>query len=83
VRKLQTVKDLAKLFHKHENTIYRWIVEDHLFPNAFRVKDGWYVPESDVEKLMKAGKVESNGDAPASKLGQKRVSAGFVKGWRE
>jgi predicted DNA-binding transcriptional regulator AlpA len=83
VRKLQTVKDLAKLFQKHENTIYRWIVEDHLFPNAFRVKDGWYVPESDVERLMRAGKVESNGGGAGGKVGEKPPRAGFVKGWRE
>jgi hypothetical protein len=38
MRQLQTVKDLATLFQKHENTIYRWITEDRLFPNAFRIK---------------------------------------------
>jgi transposase len=28
VRKLLTVKELAALFQKHENTIYRWLIED-------------------------------------------------------
>ena len=34
MRELHTVKDLAKLFHKHENTIYLWITEDRLFPQC-------------------------------------------------
>ena len=46
--KFYTVKMLAQLFIKHENTIYRWIVNDKLFPHALRVKDGWFIPSSDV-----------------------------------
>ena len=57
MRPLQTVRDLATLFQKHENTIYRWIIEDRLFPHAFKVKDGWYVPESDVRRVMRDGHV--------------------------
>ena len=56
MRKLHTVRDLATLFQKHENTIYKWIIEDLLFPNAFKVKDGWYVPESDVRQLIRSGR---------------------------
>jgi len=55
VRRFQTVKDLADLFGKHRNTIYKWIVEDRLFPHAFKVKDGWFVTESDVRNLIKQG----------------------------
>jgi hypothetical protein len=82
MRQLQTVKDLAELFQKHENTIYKWIVEDHLFPNAFKVKDGWYVPLSDVERLMKAGRVENGGPEKEEKPRQRPPREGFVKGWR-
>lgn len=82
MRQLQTVKDLAELFQKHENTIYKWIVEDHLFPNAFKVKDGWYVPLSDVERLMKAGRVESGGSEKEEKPRQRPPRDGFVKNWR-
>jgi hypothetical protein len=56
VQKLQTVRDLVNLFQKHENTIYRWLTEDRLFPNAFKVKDGWYVPESDMRRVMRDGR---------------------------
>lgn len=52
MQKLYTVRLLTELFHRHPNTIYRWITEDHLFPHAFRVKDGWYVPERDVRSLI-------------------------------
>ena len=55
MRKLLTVKDLCELFQKYENRIYRWITEDRLFLNAFRVKDGWYVPKRDIYRLMREG----------------------------
>ena len=52
MRKLQTVKDLSRIFQKHENTIYKWITEDRLFPNAFKVKNGWYVTESIIVRAI-------------------------------
>jgi hypothetical protein len=56
MQKLYTVQDLCKLFSKHVNTIRTWI-EDGVFPHAFKVKDGWYVPERDVRALMKASQI--------------------------
>jgi hypothetical protein len=56
VRKLQTARDLAALFGKNPNTIYKWIIEDRLFPTAFKVKDGWYVTDVDVRRLIRAGR---------------------------
>ena len=50
--KYLTVKDLAELFQKHENTIYKWLDDGTIFPNARRVKDGWKVPDSDIELLQ-------------------------------
>jgi hypothetical protein len=69
MRKIQTVKDLAELFGKHKNTVYKWIVEDRLFPNAFKVKDGWYIPENDITRLLRAGRTHAadlRTDAPPS-----------------
>jgi hypothetical protein len=54
MQKLFTVRMLAELFQKHENTIYLWITIDRLLPNAFQIKGGWYVPESDVKHLMRS-----------------------------
>lgn len=49
--KLFTVSLLASLFSRSDNTIRGWIA-DGVFPRAFKVKDGWYVPEADVKKIM-------------------------------
>ena len=49
--KLFTVKEVAEHFHKRPKTIWRWIAAG-MFPNAKKVKDGWYIPEPDVEKAF-------------------------------
>lgn len=67
MRKFQTVRDLAVMFQKHENTIYKWITADRLFPNAFKVKAGWYVPQNDVIRLMKSRR-DSATPAPRSTM---------------
>jgi hypothetical protein len=45
---------LAKIFHRNAETMYQWLADGSVFPNAFRVKDGWFVPEKDVKQLMKS-----------------------------
>jgi predicted site-specific integrase-resolvase len=81
VSKLLTVKNLCDLFQRDEDTIRRWIKDGDVFPNAFKVKDGWYVPVSDVKKLMK-----KNSDvSPAEETEQtrrQRPPARFVTGWK-
>jgi predicted site-specific integrase-resolvase len=52
-----TIKQLSQYFHRSPRTLYRWIHEGVLFPHAYRVKDGWYVPKRDVLKLMKPSKI--------------------------
>lgn len=59
MRKFQTGRDLAELFGKHENTIYKWIIEDRLFPNAFQVKRGWYVPAGDLQRVIRTGRASA------------------------
>ena len=51
--KLYTVKAAATLFSRHEKSILIWI-EEGLFPNAFQVKRGWYIPESDIRRVMRS-----------------------------
>lgn len=57
-----TVKDLSRLFRRHKNTIRIWIVHDHLFPHAFRVKDGWLIPDADVQQLARDGRINRAAD---------------------
>lgn len=47
-----TVKEVADLIGKHEETIKRWIRADKL-PNSYRNsdKEGWKILESDLLKL--------------------------------
>lgn len=72
--KFLTVKALAELFDKKEETIREWIRDGDVFPNAFRIRDGWYVPASDVNKLMKKDQVEKAEPV-------RRSSKGFVREW--
>lgn len=78
--KLLTVKDLSALFQRDEDTIRAWIKEG-VFPHAFKVKEGWYVPASDIKKMMKKNSGAS--DEGQIKLARaKSQSAGFVTGWK-
>ncbi len=47
-----TVKEIAKLVAKHEETIKRWI-RSGKFPHSYRNsdKEGWRIPESDLTNL--------------------------------
>lgn len=75
--KLYTVKALAELFDKDEDTIRNWCREGDVFPHAFKVKDGWYVPAGDVKRLMRAEQAEAVDPRPAGRASSK----GFVRGW--
>lgn len=79
--KLYTVKALAELFDKKEDTIREWIKDGDVFPNAFKIKDGWYVPSSDIKKMMKRNGAESEA-AESRPVRHGRQSSGFVTGWK-
>ncbi len=78
--KLLTVKDLAAMFQKDEETIRTWIRE-RVFPGAFKIKEGWYVPASDIKKMIKKNGDES-GEVESAPRRTQRPSAGFVNGWK-
>ncbi len=65
--KLYTVADLSTLFSRTIKTIRLWIAEG-IFPRAFKVKDGWYVQEGDVKKVM----LTRNYDAISGLIDEKR-----------
>ena len=48
--KFLTVTEAAEIFRRHPRTIWRWIAEG--FIHAKRVKDGWLIPKSEVERIL-------------------------------
>lgn len=81
-KKLFTVKALAALFERDEETIRRWINDGDVFPHAFKVKDGWYVPQTDVKRLMKPEPPPETDQAALDKAASvRRSSKGFVREW--
>jgi hypothetical protein len=51
MKALYTVSMLSATFSRGTDTIYLWL-KDGVFPHAFKVKGGWYVPHKDVHRLM-------------------------------
>lgn len=79
--KLYTVKALAALFEKDEETIRCWIRDGDVFPGAFKVRDGWYVPAGDIKKMITQNGSPS-GPSESSPSRSQRQPPGFVTGWK-
>lgn len=56
MQKFMTVREVAIVFRRSHDTIYRWILEGKTFQNIVKVKDGYLIPESEVEKIIEEGK---------------------------
>ena len=56
--KFYTVKEVAEIFRKTKITIYNWIAEDRI--NAIKVRDGYLIPEDEVNRLITEGKIKEN-----------------------
>lgn len=70
------VHEVATILRRSVRTIYRWLDEGTAFPNAKKVRDGYLIPRSDVEALLKRATLLP----PDSAVGPRSV--GFVKRWR-
>jgi len=57
VAKYYTVSVVAEIFHRKERTIYRWIKEGFIL-NVRRVKDGYLIPSSEVERVLEESKLD-------------------------
>jgi len=68
------------LFQKDDDTICAWI-KDGVFPHAFKVKGGWYVPFSDIKKMMQKN-TDHHDQGKIKKTSAQSQSAGFVTGWK-
>lgn len=76
-----TVKQVAEMFSKTEDTIREWLKDGDVFQGAFKVKDGWYVPASDIKKLVKKNGTASE-HAESRQTRSPRQSSGFVNRWK-
>ena len=80
-----TVQEVAKQLRVHENTIYGWLMEGGIFPNAFRIKKGWRIPSSDVHRAKKSPSLcESDNNRPSEsgKPISSKARQGFVSRWK-
>jgi excisionase family DNA binding protein len=59
-----TVNEVAEYFRRSQKTIWRWI-DDGMFPHAFKVKDGYLIPEEDIVLVQQPS------------TGRKVISKGF------
>ena len=57
VEKLLTVKQVALMLSKSKQTIYRWL-DEGLISQKCRIKGGYLIPESEVDKLIRKSMVE-------------------------
>lgn len=49
--KLLTVAEVAVIFRKSKKTIYRWIDEGKVFSDVRKVRDGYLIPEEEVQRV--------------------------------
>jgi len=55
MQKFMTVKEVAIVFRRSHDTIYRWISEGKIFNNVLKVRDGYLIPESEVKRIVEEG----------------------------
>jgi len=52
------VGDVAKHFKVHDNTVYAWLENGTIFPNATKTKHGWKIPLEDVQALKDSSRMK-------------------------
>lgn len=58
MQKFMTVKEVAAVFRRSQDTIYRWIFEGKTFQSVVKVKDGYLIPESEVNRIIEEGRTD-------------------------
>lgn len=77
-----TVQQLAEYLQVHENTIYDWLDQKTIFPNAFKIKKGWRIPRVDVERAMRRDFEPPIMTEPKPAPLPSRPVPGFVNRWK-
>lgn len=55
MQKFMTVKEVAIVFRRSQDTIYRWLADGKTFNKVVKVKDGYLIPEEDVKRMIEEG----------------------------
>lgn len=50
-----TVKEAATIFRRTPKTIRRWIDEGQVFKKVIKVKDGYLIKQSEIDRILKDG----------------------------
>ncbi len=53
-----TVNQAAEMFQRSPQTIYRWI-EEGFFLEIIKIKNGYLIPQKEVKRIIKNGKVNN------------------------
>jgi len=57
IPKLLTIKEIAEIFKRSPDTIYRWIDEGKIFKEIIKIKGGYLIPETEVQRILRVRKV--------------------------
>ena len=52
-----TVKETADIFKRSPKTIRRWINEGTVFERLIKVRDGYLIPRSEVDRVLAEGEI--------------------------
>lgn len=58
MQKLLTVKEVAEIFKRSTDTIYRWLEEGKVFEEVIKMKGSYFIPEIEVKRILKVRKIE-------------------------
>ena len=50
-----TVKETAIIFRRTPKTIRRWIDEGQVFKKIIKVKDGYLIKQSEIDRILEEG----------------------------
>ena len=55
-----TIQEVADTFRRKPKTIRKWIDEGKTFKVLFKVKDGYLIPEKEVERILAEGEIQND-----------------------
>ena len=53
----KTIKEAAETFKRKPKTLRRWIDEGKMFKRVIKIKDGYLIPQSEIDRILKEGEI--------------------------